>query len=153
MTLYYLRLLSGTVLLFVLSFFLFFVGVYDIKYKKIPNRYILYVGLAGIVSRSCMLCYNIKDILVGVTTITVFLVILVLIFPGSLGGGDIKLMSVCALFLGMNVWKVFVVAVFTAFPVALAISIFGKNKRFLPFGPYICVGVFVQNLLFLYGLT
>ena len=153
MTLYFLRLLTGTVLLFVLSFFLIFTGVKDIKYKKISDKDILYICITGIILRVYSLKIDIISIIGGFITISIFLIAAVLIAPGSFGGGDIKLLSSASLFLGMNIWNVFVIAVFSSFPFVVSIVITGKRVRHFPFGPYICLGIFIQTLFFLYGLT
>ena len=153
MIVYYLRLFTGTVLLFVLSLFLIITGIKDIKYRKICNSDIFYICITGIILRIYSLKPGVVSIIAGVISISIFLIASVLIVPGSFGGGDIKLLMASSFFLGMNIWNALAIAVFASFPFVLSIVISDKKVRHFPFGPYICLGIFIQTLFFLYGLT
>lgn len=74
---------------------------------------------------------------------------LLLIFTGGIGGGDIKLMAVCGFLLG---WKVILVAAFLGIVVG---GIGGlilltrkdiSKKTEIPFGPYLCFGIYLSML-------
>ena len=155
MTLYYLRLLSGTVLLFVLSFFLFLAGRYDFKYRKIPDRYTVCICLTGILLRWTCGCISdcFLNMAAGFVSISIFLFLLSFIRQGCFGGGDIKLFMASSLFLGMDVWTCFAITIFASLPEALYRSYKKNLKSDFPIGPYIVLGIFCCAIRFCIGLT
>ncbi len=82
----------------------------------------------------------------GFFIISAFMLVLSLAVPQAFGGGDIKLMACCGLFLG---WKNAVFAFFVAViagGVIAAVKMIKKEKGkkdLMPFGPFICMGVAV----------
>lgn len=153
MTLLFTEKFVKTVLLFVLSFFLIITGIYDIKYKKIPDRYVLYICITGIMLRNLYFELETLNMIYGFLSISFFFFIINIIKPSSFGGGDIKFIVSASFFLGIYVWNSFIIAVFISFPEAVYIILKGEKYRYFPFGPYISIGIFVQTLLLLYGLT
>ena len=155
MTLLFFNRFLRTVLLFVLSFFLFLIGKYDIRFRKIPNKYIICTGVTGGFIRFVYYydVINIKSVVCGLVTMCIFLIIIVIFIPGSFGGGDIKLFICSSLFLGMKVWDVFVITILGAFPVAFFKVLTRNDDKYFPIGPYISIGILLEILLLLYGLT
>ena len=83
----------------------------------------------------------------GMAGVSVLLLCITLLAPGSFGGGDIKLMAVSGLFLG---WegnlRAFSLAVFTAGAFCLWMLLWGKleRKARISFAPFICAGILMQ---------
>lgn len=81
------------------------------------------------------------------------LLYLIALIPNAMGGGDIKLMAAAGLFLGL---KATIVAFYIAFILGGIVGLYllfakKKGKRdAIPFGPYLCVGIYVAML---YGNT
>ena len=67
----------------------------------------------------------------------------------SIGGGDIKLMAVAGFFLG---WKKILLSLMlgsiagSVVGVALIVMKIIKRKQPIPFGPYLCIGIFASAL-------
>ena len=90
--------------------------------------------------------------LAGALCVSLPMLVLSIVIPGAFGGGDIKLMAACGLFLG---WKITLVSA------ALAIlfgGIYGcyllavhkaDRKAHFPFGPFLCTGMAIGLL---YGI-
>ena len=127
-----------------LNCILIVVSFIDIKYQVIPNKIITTSLLIGIV------CLAINDIsfinALGGMFLGGGLLLLLALVPGVLGGGDIKLMFVLGMFLGL---KGVLVAIFLAFSIASIISILllllkiKKRKDYIPFGPFLSIGTFI----------
>lgn len=120
------------------------VSIIDIEHQIIPNKLIVFTLVAGII---LAFIDNISFInaVVGMLLGGGVLLILALV-PGSLGGGDIKLMFVLGIFLGA---KGVIFALFLAFVIASIISILlllfkiKKRKDHIPFGPFLALGSFI----------
>lgn len=82
--------------------------------------------------------------LIGMFIISVFMLVISLAIPQAFGGGDIKLMAACGLFLG---WKNVVFAFFIAvliggiFALIMMIRKEIRKKDLIAFGPFLCIGV------------
>lgn len=91
--------------------------------------------------------YTLKSILWGSIA---FIIMLLIKFLGdtifkreSLGGGDIKLMFLCGLVLGlpMSIVTIFF-ATFIAFPIALYV-LFKRSDNMIPFGPFLSIAAII----------
>lgn len=106
----------------------------------------------------------VTDRIIGFFAISVPMLGLSMIIDSAFGGGDIKLIAVCGFMLG---WRNVLLAIFIAIvlggivAVALLVTRNKEKGAHMPFGPYICIGVFVSMLfgdniipwyLSLYGL-
>ncbi|MCU0078612.1 prepilin peptidase [Extibacter muris] len=82
----------------------------------------------------------------GSLCVSVPFLVIALIVPGSFGGGDIKLMAACGLFLG---WKVTAVSAAAAVLTAGGSIVYGmvagrrKIGDVIAFGPFLCIGMLV----------
>ena len=80
----------------------------------------------------------------GSLCVSVPFLVIALIVPGSFGGGDIKLMAACGLFLG---WKVTAVSAAAAVLTAGGSIVYGmaagrrKIRDAIAFGPFLCIGM------------
>ena len=89
----------------------------------------------------------------GVIALLIFLAIggitYLILKKEGMGGGDIKLVFVIGLFLGLkNFVQVFIVSFFVAAVVSvfLLISRIKNRKDYIPFGPFLCIGTYVTML-------
>lgn len=118
----------------------------DWRTFRIPNRALLLL-LAAVV------CYSLMDPkrslmerVSGALCVSVPMLLLALALPGSLGGGDVKLMAVCGILLG---WKdcltAAVLAILGGGLWAACLMLSGKRgpKSRLAFGPFLIVAVAV----------
>lgn len=123
---------------------LIIVSTIDVRHQIIPNNIVIVILIIA-----CLLMF-IHDIsfvnaIIGMLVGGGILFLLALI-PGTIGGGDIKLMFALGLFLGPQ--KV-IVALFLAFILAAIISILllifkiKGRKDHIPLGPFLAVGCFV----------
>ena len=125
---------------------LFEVALLDAQTMEIPDGFVAalaLIGLAGILTGPSL---PLAERLIGVFSVSVPLLLLTLLIPGAFGGGDIKMMAACGLFLG---WKLSLVALFLAVVTGGFYGIYllaaGKKgrKEHFAFGPFLCAGMFL----------
>jgi len=160
----------GTALLFVAAFFKFgldlkflfavlmlvvllAVAVVDIQRQIIPNRIILpsliaapllavVAGLAGRQGMPIVGTVGYLEMVIGFILGGGLLLLIALVRPGGMGGGDIKLAAFMGIFLGRYV----LIALFIGFLLGslagiIAMAFFHKSRKdLLPFGPYLSLG-------------
>lgn len=76
--------------------------------------------------------------------ISIPLLLLAYMKPGSIGGGDIKLMAAGGFLLGIvEIWNAFVIGVFVAAAVSMILLFTGKanKKTEIPLGPFLVLGI------------
>ncbi|WP_291632503.1 A24 family peptidase [Clostridium sp.] len=132
----------------VLNSILIVVSFIDIEHQIIPNKIIIFTLVIGVLFS---FIDNISFMsAVGGMLLGGGLMLLLALVPGSLGGGDIKLMFVLGIFLGP---KGALFALLLAFIIASIISILlllfkiKKRKDYIPFGPFLALGSFIAFLL------
>jgi len=132
------------------------IAIVDIKTLAIPNLLVgafILLSLYPVILRS-----DYWDNLFGLILCAVFFLIILLIFPGSFGGGDLKLASAMGFLLG---FELSIVAIETALITGSVIGIIYaiKTKKGLkiklPFAPFLTAGLIVaffygRDLLLLY---
>ena len=119
-------------------------SVIDARTGEIPpgiSAFLLVLGVAATIFDLPALIAH----LIGLAAVSLPLYLIWLITRGrGIGGGDIKLMAVCGLFLG---WKLailgFFLGCFAAALLHLTLMAFKKAGRALPFGPYLSIGLFL----------
>jgi leader peptidase (prepilin peptidase)/N-methyltransferase len=123
------------------------IAVIDARTMEIPpplNISILVLGAARLAfDYQNWLLYTI-----GFVSVSGFLLLLFILSGGrAIGGGDIKLMAACGLFLG---WQLIILAFFTGALLGSVVHItrmiVKKAGRTLAFGPYLAAGVFISLL-------
>ncbi|MBU9745965.1 prepilin peptidase [Lachnospiraceae bacterium ASD3451] len=136
----FLRFLTAFALLAVLTV----VAFVDWDTMEIPNGFVLAAAVCGLVSFFAFPETGLLERLIGVFAVSVPLLLITLLVPGAFGGGDIKLMAACGLYLG---WKLcltaFVAAVLTGgiYGAYLLLSRKKGRKDHFAFGPFLCAGV------------
>ena len=122
-------------------------SVIDARTREIPAGISIFILILGIVAALIDL-RNWQTHLIGFFAIALPLYLIFQITQGKgIGGGDIKLMAGCGLFLG---WKLIVLGFFLgcafATVIHLTLMAFKKADRTLSFGPYLSLGIFVAML-------
>lgn len=89
------------------------IGYYDLRYRRIPNVYVLATMICGLVTNAIMDGWRgVLSSLVG--AVFAFCLMLILHVLGALGAGDVKLFASIGAVIGMNiVLLAFVVVVIT----------------------------------------
>ena len=121
------------------------ISVIDIKTLTIPNSLIgffLALSIYPVILNS-----NIKDNIFGFLLMGVFFAAVLLVFPGSFGGGDVKFAAAIGILLG---FELSIVALETALVTGSLIGLVYvvKSRRGfkikMPFAPFLSAGVFVS---------
>lgn len=118
----------------------------DWKTKNIKNKNILLLMFLGLVNMWIISEMSFVQRLVGFLAVSVPLLILVLIVPGSIGGGDIKLMAAAGFLLGMyEIWRAFVIGIFIAGVYSMYLLLMGRGnkKTEIALGPFLCIGIII----------
>jgi len=138
--------------LFVGAVFLILLGVVagrDIKTFEIPNEYVLWIAILGIIAIFVFPEIRWTNRVAGIFCVSLILLLITVIVPGSFGGGDIKLMAACGAFLGGERCLIaFGIAVMLGgiWGIVLLISGKKKAKESIAFGPFLCVGSAISFL-------
>jgi len=119
------------------------IAVIDARTMEIPSGMTIFLVILGALSAALDYHYLLSHIL-GFLAVSLPLYLVYLITRGrGIGGGDIKLLAGCGLFLG---WKLvilgFFFGCFAATFVHLLLMAFKKAGRTLSFGPYLSAGMF-----------
>lgn len=119
------------------------ISIIDLKTKIIPNSLVIIFLLFAIYP--VILNNSLKDNLYGFLLMGLFFTVVLLIFPGSFGGGDLKFASAIGILLG---FEYSIVALETSLVTASIIGLIYalKSKRGLrikiPFAPFLTAGLF-----------
>ncbi len=125
------------------------VSIIDIKTYEIPPQLTLFIALLGVFHAF----FNYNNFYLHLVGMCVLFGILYLLFALSngkaIGGGDVKLMGACGLFLGLaNGVLALVLACFLGSIIHVLLMRFFGAGRVLAMGPYISAGALIS---FLYG--
>ena len=134
--------------------FLFFcvltcVAFVDADTMEIPNGFILWALAAAALAAVTMPGLSLPARLLGGVCVSVPMLLLALAVPGAFGGGDIKLMAACGLFLG---WRLTVTSMFLAllggggYALYLLARKRAGRKTHFSFGPFLCLGMAAAQL-------
>lgn len=120
------------------------IGLRDYRTRRIPDQLVIAIALLGIVSVPFMQGPALGARVLGMFAAGLPLFLCALIWPGSFGGGDIKLMAAAGIFLG---WKSGLMALLLGIAgagicsaVRLAAKKSGRKEQFA-LGPFLCVGI------------
>ena len=137
--------------------FLWSIVISDILEYRIPNKLILLGLIERIVILIFEAIFNFNNLLytimnegIAFVFVLIISVICLLITHGGLGMGDVKLLLIISLFLGIEgmCYSVFL-SVFFTFIIAIIFLLTKKKskKDFLPFAPFVLLGTFVSFIL------
>lgn len=132
---------------------LFLAACADLKSFRIPNRLIVAGYLLGLIyqiiwsDQDAFFLYPIYAFFILLLTIPLFCM-------GAIGGGDCKLLSVCAMFTGIvrtiaiGVYAIFAAGAVSVILLAVSRLIFHKKyQNKLHFGIYILIGAILEHFL------
>lgn len=121
----------------------------DLRTMRIPNRMTAAMLIPAVLSCAAEPELLIARRVIGCGAVSLPMFALTLAIPGSFGGGDIKLMAVCGLLLGIpRIFAAAFIAVVTGGGYAvwlLATGRAGRREQFA-FGPFLAVGVMTALL-------
>ncbi len=148
LTAYYLKGISVDGFIISIVFFvLLLASIEDIKTYKIANKYVITILVLGLIS----VIYKGEYINI-LSLIIVFLVFIISGFIGlKIGMGDIKLISVSTLLLGLKgVITAFIIGIFLSAVVGIVFIISKKMtfKSKLALAPYLTIGIIVALLFY-----
>ena len=116
----------------------------DMRDMKISDRCHVLILILSVVSMFAGTEPELVSRLIGALCISFPMLVITLIYPKAFGGGDIKLMAVCGLFMG---WKLIIVSFVTAvifagvFVLYLLLIKRANRKANFAFGPFLCLGM------------
>lgn len=111
---------------------------------EIPNTLVIVVFVLGIISIFTMPGTSLPSRILGMFVVSVPLLLITILVPGAFGGGDIKLMAACGLFLGTKLTLLsFAFAVLTGGLYGIWLLVMKKKsgKEHFAFGPFLCLGM------------
>lgn len=124
----------------------------DFKHQIIPDSMWITVFIGGIlvyadeIIRGGFTIEGLINRLIGFFCVSIFLLVIGMIYKGGMGGGDIKLMAAAGFLLG---WKNIIIALM--FGSVIGVIYLGITrslkradmKKAVPFGPHLVVGIFI----------
>ncbi len=120
------------------------VSFVDMDTMEIPFSLVIAAALMGVLSALFFPEISFVERVIGIFCVSVPLYLLTVAVPGAFGGGDIKLMAACGIFLG---WKLNLLALFLG---VMGGGIYGfwllaakrkKRTDHFAFGPFLCLGM------------
>ncbi len=115
----------------------------DAKTKEIPFKINVFIALIAVI-HLILHFENWLDYLLGCVVVTTFLLLLFYLSKGgAIGGGDVKLMVGCGLYLGlsMSIFAFLFACIIGSFIHIIRMKFFGASRE-LAMGPYLAIGVF-----------
>jgi prepilin signal peptidase PulO-like enzyme (type II secretory pathway) len=125
------------------------ISIVDLKTLSIPNS--LVIAIAALSAYPIFLNGDIADNLYGFAALFAVFIVILLVFPGSFGAGDVKLASVIGLVSGLELSIVILeIALVTGAVSGVLYAVMKKKslRSKIPFAPFLAVGLIVS---FLYG--
>ncbi len=135
------------VTLFLISGLAIAISIIDVKSLTIPNSLIIVFVILSVYP--IVMNNSITDNLLGLLLMGSFFTIIILIFPGSFGGGDIKFASAIGILTGIELSIVALeVALISGSITGLIYAIKTKKglKSKIPFAPFLTLGVLTSLL-------
>ena len=119
----------------------------DARTKEIPFGINIFIGILALINVGLNYTQIMNHIL-GFLVITVFLLLLfILSIGGAIGGGDVKLMAVAGLYLGLSrTLFAFLLACLVGSIIHIVRMKFFGADRELAMGPYLAIGLYISLL-------
>lgn len=131
-------------ILFAFLYILSLITFEDMDTRRIPDRLVLAVLAVSVLSVPFFPEIGWRERLLGIFSVSGPLLAVGLVRPGGFGGGDIKLMGACGLFLGWElILRSFVLAMTGAGLWCVFMLAAGKltGKSGIALGPFLCLGM------------
>lgn len=130
---------------------------YDRKYHLIPNRILVFALILRAAIFAVQMAHNPGDMIYilmssGIAAFALILASILcrLLSPGSVGAGDVKLLGVMGLYLGVNhVWSPVFVTLIVLFCTGVYLLVFKKadRKSEIPLAPFLLIGTVIAAFL------
>lgn len=136
--------ISTVIIILLFLALLLIISSVDITTMEIPNTFVIAALVLGIISIFIMPGTSLPSRILGMFVVSVPLLLITLLVPGAFGGGDIKLMAACGLFLGTKLTLLsFAFAVLTGGLYGIWLLVMKKKcgKEHFAFGPFLCLGM------------
>ena len=120
------------------------IGYADWKTKRIPDVWIAFLLAGGITAVRLFPEITLGQRVTGFFLISIPLLFIAGLRPGSIGGGDIKLMAAGGFLLGaVRIWDAFVLGISMAAVVSVFLLLTGKagKKTEIALGPFLIFGI------------
>ena len=121
----------------------------DWRIKRIPNSCVLGVLASGIISIWIFSEISLMQRMTGCFCISIPLLVLACLIPGSIGGGDVKLLAAGGFLFGMRgIWNAFVMGIMSAGAyciIVLFLKMAGRKSE-IALGPFLCIGMVIEIL-------
>ncbi len=133
--------------LYLLSGIALCITIIDIKSLTIPDS--LVITFVILSAYPILINYNIIDNIFGLLALFAFFIVILLIFPGAFGGGDLKLGSAIGLLSGLEMSIVVLeVSLVSGAIIGIIYALkTGKNlKTKIPFAPFMTLGLVISLL-------
>ncbi|MDO4288340.1 MAG: prepilin peptidase [Eubacterium sp.] len=138
---------KSAALALVIAIILLAVTLLDIDTLKIPNRLVIALAVAGLLSFWVFLGPDLKTRIIGVFVVSVPMLLATFIRRDCFGGGDIKLMAAAGFLLGWpGTLLAAFVAVLTGGAAALLYQLKKERPQKMAFGPWLCLGILIAML-------
>lgn len=126
-----------------ITMFLSKMAITDGKMQKLYNKDLIRLLILTIADLSMDRNPQMSDTIIGILIVSMPMLVITLFWPGSFGGGDIKIMAICGLLLGREgILHAAWIALLTASAYAIGILVLRKSRKAeFALGPFICVGV------------
>lgn len=126
------------------------VAAIDLERQIIPNRIVVPTAVFGLAASAVVKTDDLPELLIAGAGAFLFMFVVVLMWPGGMGMGDVKLAGVMGLYLGVAV----IPALFIGFAAGALVGVAvmaregaGARKKRLPFGPFLALGGFLALLV------
>ncbi|MFI9383209.1 prepilin peptidase [Kutzneria sp. NPDC052558] len=132
-------------------------AVIDLERRRLPNLVVLpsYAVVAALLAVSSLWRHDFWPLAragVGAVLLLVFFLVLATVQPSGLGLGDVKLAGLVGIALGYLSWSALLFGCFTGILLGgvagLALTIRGRRKATIAYGPFLIAGALVGMLLF-----
>ena len=143
--------MAETVILVCFFTILILASIQDIKKREITDMFWLIIMVMSVLSVWLHQGIPVKERVIGAACAALPFLLLTLILPGAFGGGDIKLLFSCGLFLGARIVMVSsVIAILTAggYVMLRFIVQSDKKREAFPLVPFLSVGMLVGYLFY-----
>jgi leader peptidase (prepilin peptidase)/N-methyltransferase len=123
------------------------ISIIDMKALIIPDSLVIAFTVLSVYP--IVLNYNLKDNLFGMLALFIIFLVILLIFPGSFGGGDVKLGAVIGLLSGLEMSIVVLEVSLVSGAIIGAIYALRAKKSLktkIPFAPFLTFGLIISLL-------
>ena len=135
--------------IYALAMLLLCITVTDIETMLIPNAFVISLAVLAVIALFLFPEISVISRVVGMTAVSLFMLVLSLIVQGAFGGGDIKLMMAAGFLLGVvNTFIAFFLAAIIGAIAGIMLKLSNHQAKQIAFGPFLAIGIIIA---FLFG--